>query len=181
MRILKEKTAAVMIDVQSKLFPHISESVQLENNISKLVKGLLVLQVPVIVTEQYTKGLGETIGTLKSLFGDNFNSIEKSEFSCMDNVDFQAAYMGLSKDYLIIFGIESHVCVLQTVLDTIEMGYIPVLVQDCISSRNLNDKYYAVERARSEGAIVTTCESLLFELTRVSGTDEFKQISKIVK
>lgn len=181
MRILKEKTAAVVIDVQSKLFPFISENEKIEKNIIRLINGLKVLDIPILVTEQYTKGLGSTIDSIKSIFADDFNPIEKMQFSCMDNVDFQANFLGLSKDTLIIFGIESHVCVLQTVIDTIAMGLIPVLVEDCVSSRNLNDKHYAIERARSEGAIITTYEAILFELTKVSGTEEFKKISKIVK
>ncbi|MDT3739043.1 MAG: isochorismatase family protein [Candidatus Kapabacteria bacterium] len=181
MRIYRENCAAVLIDVQSKLFPHISDNEKLESNISILIRGLQVLDLPILITQQYTRGIGDTIESLKSLFGEEFNHIEKAEFSCMENVDFQAEFMGLSKDHLIIFGIESHVCVLQTVLDTIEMGYMPVLVEDCVSSRNPNDKRMAVERARNEGAIVTTYESLLFELTRISGTEEFKAISKIVK
>jgi nicotinamidase-related amidase len=181
MRILREKCSAVLIDVQSKLFPHIADKQKLEDNITKLVKGLQVLQIPILITQQYTKGIGETIDSLRALFPDGFTHIEKSEFSCLDNVDFQAELMKLGKDCLIIFGIESHVCVLQTVLDAINMGYLPILVEDCISSRNLNDKNIAVQRARNEGAIITTYESLLFELTRISGTDEFKLISKIIK
>lgn len=181
MRIKRENCAAVMIDVQSKLFPHIDDNDVLEQNISKLVRGLQVLGVPILVTQQYTKGIGETIDSLQSLFGDDFNHIEKAEFSCLDNVDFQAAFLGLAKDHLIVFGIESHVCVLQTVVDAVSMGFVPILVEDCISSRNPNDKTLAIVRAGYEGAIVTSCESLLFEMTRVSGTDEFKAISIIVK
>ncbi|MBX3044196.1 MAG: isochorismatase family protein [Candidatus Kapabacteria bacterium] len=181
MRIKREDCVAVMVDVQSKLFPHIDANEELESNIIKLVKGLQVLGVPILITQQYTKGLGETIESLKELFGNEFRHIEKAEFSCLDNVDFQAEFMGLSRDHLIIFGIESHVCVLQTVIDAVAMGYIPVLVEDCISSRNPNDKTLAIVRAGYEGAIVTSSESLLFELTRISGTEEFKAISKIVK
>ena len=77
--------------------------------------------------------------------------------------------------------LESHVCVLQTVIDLIELGYQPVLVEDCISSRRLHDKEVAVMRARDEGAVITTYESLLFELTKVAGTDRFRQISRLVK
>jgi len=181
MRIKRENCAAVMIDVQSKLFPHIDDNDLLELNIIKLVKGLQVLGVPILVTQQYSRGIGETIDSLKSLFGEEFRHIEKAEFSCLDNVDFQAEFMGLGKDHLIIFGIESHVCVLQTVIDAVSMGYIPVLVEDCISSRNPNDKTLAIVRAGYEGSVITSMEALLFELTRVSGTDEFKAISKIVK
>jgi nicotinamidase-related amidase len=86
-----------------------------------------------------------------------------------------------ARKFVIVIGIEAHVCVLQTVVDLIEMGYSPLLVEDCIGSRNPNDKAMAVERMRQEGAMVTTYESILFELLRYSGTDTFKQISKLVK
>ena len=82
---------------------------------------------------------------------------------------------------LIVCGIEAHVCVMQTVVDLIALGYQVVVVEDCISSRNPMDLRVAVERMRAEGAVITTCESILFELARVSGTDEFKTISHLVK
>ena len=82
---------------------------------------------------------------------------------------------------IIICGIEAHVCVLQTVVDLLAAGYTAVVVEDCISSRNPEDKRVAVERMRTEGAVITTCESILFELARVAGTDEFKAISRLVK
>jgi nicotinamidase-related amidase len=82
---------------------------------------------------------------------------------------------------VILCGIESHVCVLQTALDLLTNGFQPVLIEDCVSSRNLNDKNIAVERMRQEGAIISTYESILFELLEISGTETFKEISKIVK
>ena len=82
---------------------------------------------------------------------------------------------------IILCGIEAHVCVLQTVVDLIGSGYNAVVVEDSTSSRSSEDKRVAVERMRSEGAVVTTCESILFELARISGTEEFKAISRLVK
>jgi nicotinamidase-related amidase len=87
----------------------------------------------------------------------------------------------LAHDNVIIAGIESHVCVLQTVIDLKRNGYHPIVVEDCVSSRRENDKRIALERMRQEGTIITTCESLLFELLRFSGTEPFKAISKLVK
>lgn len=162
MRLKRENCAAVLIDIQSKLFPHIHEHKILEDKVSRLLRGLQVLDVPLLVTQQYSRGIGETIDSLKNIIGDGFKHIEKSEFSCMDNVDFQAEFMGLGRDQLIIFGIESHVCVLQTVIDTVNMGYTAVLVEDCISSRNIKDKKTALMRAAKEGAIITSYEALLF-------------------
>ena len=85
------------------------------------------------------------------------------------------------KKNIILMGIESHVCVLQTCLDLLDNGYRPVLIEDCVSSRYKNDKKFAVKRMHQAGAIVSTYESILFELTVVSGTEQFKAISKIIK
>jgi len=110
-----------------------------------------------------------------------FPLIEKTAFSCCDEPEFIRALAETHKQYILIAGIESHVCVLQTVIDMVERGYQPVLVEDCVSSRKANDKTISVRRMRKEGAIVTSYESILFELCRFSGTDEFKSISKLVK
>ena len=85
------------------------------------------------------------------------------------------------KSQIIICGIETHVCVMQTVIDLLEKGFIPVVIADCVSSRSPSDKHIALERMRQEGAIISTYESILFELARVAGTDTFKTISKLVK
>jgi nicotinamidase-related amidase len=83
--------------------------------------------------------------------------------------------------YVILAGIETHVCVLQTCIDLIDNGFHPVVVEDCVGSRNPNDKNIAIRRMQQEGAMITTSESILFELLRFSGTEEFKKISKLVK
>jgi nicotinamidase-related amidase len=94
---------------------------------------------------------------------------------------FNAELERVDKEFFIIAGIETHVCVLQTAIDLLEAGYMPVVVEDCVSSRRPNDKMMAIERMRSEGAMITTYESILFELLRYSGTEQFKAISKLVK
>lgn len=102
-------------------------------------------------------------------------------FSCWDEPRIAEAIAVAGKDNIIITGIESHVCVLQTVIDLKHNGYHPVVVEDCISSRRENDKRIALERMRYEGAIITSYESILFELLRYSGTEQFKAISRMVK
>jgi hypothetical protein len=145
-----------------------------------LIKGLQALNIPIIVTEQYTKGLGFTIEPVKSLFTP-FESLEKISFSCCDDQPFLNKLNLLSKKLVIMAGIETHVCVLQTALDLLDNGYTPVVVADCVSSRKLGDKQVALARIQSSGGIITTYESILFELTRFAGTDTFKAISKLVK
>jgi nicotinamidase-related amidase len=180
MRIKKENTIAVVIDVQQRLFPFIYENEKLSSNLVRLVKGLKALGIEIIVTVQYSKGLGETIQPVKDELGD-FNHLEKMSFSCCGFPDFINVIKKSGKKNVIICGIESHVCVLQTVLDLLGENFMPVLIEDCVSSRNPNDKRIAIERMKSEGAIISTYESILFELLEVSGTETFKEISKIVK
>ena len=180
MKIQADESLGVIIDVQEKLFPHMYEKENLMNHISILIQGLHFLDVPLIVTEQYTRGLGYTVDTIKSLF-HGFNSIEKISFSCLDEPLFNDQMKWLKKKCVIIAGIESHVCVIQTVEDLLEQGNIPVVVEDCVSSRKLSDLVNAIARMRQDGAIITTSESILFELCRHAGNERFKAISGLVK
>lgn len=180
MRILREDCAAIIIDVQEKLFPHIFQYDDLEKHIGILIAGLQRLGIPMIVTEQYKKGLGDTISSIQEKFS-SFKSIEKISFSCCDESRFLMELRRLNKKFVILAGIETHVCVLQTILDLIEMGFVPVLVSDCVSSRKEHDKLAAIERIRQEGAVITTCESVLLELCRVAGNETFKEISRLIK
>ena len=180
MRILKDRSCLLIIDFQERLFPFIHENEKLLKNVSILIKGLTTLGVPIIVTEQYTKGLGLTVRPIAEVLG-GITRIEKSSFSCCGEPRFNMELATSGKENVIIAGIESHVCVLQTVIDLERLGYKPVVVEDCISSRNPNDKNIAVQRMRQEGAIITTYESILFELLRNSGGEAFKSISRMVK
>lgn len=180
MRILKEESCGLVIDIQEKLFPHIHQYEYLEKNTEILIKGLKILDIPILVTEQYRKGLGLTIPSVREALNE-FNTIEKIAFSCCDSNDFISALKILNRKNVIITGIETHVCVLQTVIDLIDLGYQPVVVEDCISSRKESDKNTAIQRMRTEGAVITSFESILFEIARISGTEKFKVISKLVK
>jgi nicotinamidase-related amidase len=138
------------------------------------------LDVPIMITEQYPKGLGTTIPQISEVLG-TLRSVEKIAFSCCDEPGFQQVLEETSRKNVIISGIEAHVCVLQTAVDLISSGYQPVVVADCISSRNPEDKNVALDRMRTEGSMVTTCESILFELAGTARTEEFKTISGLVK
>jgi isochorismate hydrolase len=157
-----------------------AEQEKLIQNTTKLISGFNALNIDILVTQQYTKGLGETITPVKDLLKP-FNYSEKLAFSCCDDSAFFNTLTDKNKKNVILFGIESHVCVLQTTIDLIEKGYTPIVIEDCISSRNLNDKKIALKRMEKESAIISTVESVLFELTRYAGTEEFKAISKIVR
>jgi len=180
MRIKKEEAIAVTIDVQERLMPHILKYKRIRKNIITLVNGLKMLDVPILVTEQYTKGLGPTIQPVRTALGD-YESIEKLHFSCQGEIAFSDALAKSGRKTVILFGIETHVCVLQTALDLLEQKYQVVIVQDCVSSRKMNDRTVALNRMQAAGATLTTYESLLFELCVVAGSDTFKSISKLVK
>jgi len=180
MRILRDDTLGIIVDIQEKLFPHIFHHDQVEINTEILIKGLKILNIPLLLTEQYPKGLGRTIPAISAALGD-YHIHEKMSFSCCGDPSFEMELQRIAKRNVIIAGIEAHVCVLQTTIDLIEEGYQPVIVEDCISSRKENDKLISIERMRQEGAIITSYESILFELAGISGTDSFKAISKLVK
>lgn len=180
MRITKENTIGLIIDIQERLVPAMFEKEILIKNCSTLIEGLAALNVPMLVTQQYTKGLGETADEIKAVIPD-FAFIEKRDFSCCDEPAVLEKLESLNAKNIIIGGIESHVCVLQTAVDLKAAGYNPVVVMDCVSSRVAQSIELAKERFRYEGILMTSCESILFELTRSSVAPEFKAISMLVK
>ncbi|HIP29626.1 MAG TPA: hydrolase [Sulfurospirillum arcachonense] len=180
MRIEPNKTQALVIDIQEKLFPHINNNEQLLQNTVTLIKGLKLLEIPFILNEQYPKGLGHTVEPIKELLKDEI-AYEKVTFSCCQTEATMHAIKNKNKKFVIVFGVEAHVCVLQSVLDLLEAGFTPVLVTDCIDSRNSNDKRVAIERMTQAGAIPTTYESLLFELCASAKNKVFKEISNLIK
>ena len=180
MKIRVEDCVFVQVDVQERLFPFIQNKEELEKNLITLVKGLQLHEIPMIVNEQYKKGIGETIPSLRELV-DNYPHFEKTTFSCCGNEDGLAAIKATGKKMVILAGIETHVCVLQTALDLLEEGLQPVLVTDCVNSRKQSDKDMAIQRLIQAGVIPTTYESLLFELTVNAKHPVFKEISKLVK
>lgn len=180
MKITSDHSIGLVIDFQEKLVPHMYESQQIIINTGILIQGLKILEIPVIATQQYTKGLGSTVKNL-SQYLSGIPKIEKLSFSCCGEPDFMNELRKHRKKFVIIAGIETHVCILQTAADLIESGYKPVVIKDCVSSRKYEDKETAISRIRDEGSIISSCESILFELCQIAGTDKFKAISKLVK
>lgn len=180
MRITTENTVGLVIDIQERLFPVMWEKEILLKNCKILITGLEKLAIPIVVSQQYTKGLGETLPEIKSLIPD-FNFAEKRNFSCCDEFPIVEKLNKNEAQNVIICGIEAHVCVLQTAVDLKEAGLNPIVVMDCVSSRTEKNIELAKERFRFEGIMMTSYESLLFELTRTSTAPEFRSISKLVK
>ena len=181
-RIARENTQAMLIDVQERLAPHIYDNENIVKKIITLVKGLQVLDIPVMLNEQYKKGLGDTLPEiLEVLEGDNAKSFEKVTFSACDNDDSWNYLAQQNRSIVLLFGTEAHVCVMQTALDLLDNGMQPVIIADAVGSRFPYDKKQAIRRIRRAGAVITTVESILFELCRSSKDPAFKTISNLIK
>ncbi len=157
--------------------PVIHERAEVERNIERLIRGAHVLGVPVIVTEQYVKGLGRTVEPLRVALEETsgYRPIEKDCFSagpCLPPLD---------RRQVLIAGVETHVCVYQTALDLLGADANVWIAADAVSSRTARNRDIALQRMVAEGARLSSTEMVLFELLVVSGTDEFRAISKLVK
>jgi nicotinamidase-related amidase len=183
-RLLRSESLLLLIDVQEKLMTVIDRHAEVAANIERLIRGCHLLDtIPIIVTEQYVKGLGPTIEPLRRALEETsgYQPIEKSCFSAQGCGEFQAAMRNLKKKQIIVAGIETHVCVYQSVTDLIAGGYDVTIVADAMSSRTAENRELAIRRMVGEGAHLSSTEMLLFELTVNSGTDEFRAIAKLVK
>ena len=180
MRINSTVTAGVIVDVQDRLFPHIHEHEQVASKIKTLIRGLRMMELPLLLTQQYSKGLGDTVADIREEVSD-LEHIEKKRFSCCGVSEFDRQISDSSVKNVILMGVETHVCVLQTTLDLLAGGYQPVVVADAVSSRNQNDHLIALERIKAEGGLVTSVESILFELTATADSPHFKEMSRLVK
>lgn len=173
----------IVIDVQERLMPVIHQRDEVVNNIEKLVRGCHVLDVPLLVTEQYVKGLGTTVEPLRRALEETsgYRPVEKSCFSAYGCGEFLAEMRALRRKQVIVAGVEGHVCVYQTVLDLVGAGHEVTLAADAISSRTAENRDIALRRMTAEGARLGSVEMILFELLVTSGTDEFRAISRLVK
>lgn len=180
MKIRVEDSMVLIIDFQDRLMPSIEENQEIISRTSILLQGLSLLQVPMMVTRQYPKGLGDTVIALKEVT-EAVPVHDKITFSCYGDEKIRQAIKENNKKNIILCGVEAHICVLQTLIDLRADGYQTIFVEDCIGSRKSNDKRVAVMRAVNEGAVVTTSESILFELLQEAGTNTFKRISALIK
>ena len=183
MRLQRESTVLVVIDVQQKLMPVIDGSAAVIANIERLVRGCHILGVPALLTEQYVKGLGPTVEPVRRAFEETsgYAPVEKSCFSAYGCEDFASRLASLGRKQILIAGVETHVCVYQTVEDLLARDFAVSVVVDAVSSRTAQNREIALRRLSSDGAKLSSTEMALFELTVAAGTDEFRAISRLVK
>lgn len=178
--LTRGKTALLLIDIQENILAVMNEPEKVIKNSLNLIKGFKALNIPIFYTEQYPKGLGTTAPSLlKELEG--LSVIQKMSFSCSGVPNFFTRLIDNNVSQVVIAGIESHVCVQQTALDLLASGFQVDVAADATSSRKEIDYKLALKRMSTHGVEITTSEAILFELLAVAGTDEFKEISKIIK
>ncbi len=176
-KLKKEDCLLLVIDIQERLMPVIFQQEQVIRNTNILLKGMQIVGVPVLVTEQYPKGLGNTCKEIELPEGQTV--LEKITFSCTATGIINEKIQ--DKKQIILLGVEAHICVLKTALDLIELGHEVHVVADAVSSRTTENKLYALQRMRQSNVFVETTEMVLFQLLDQAGTEEFKAISKLIK
>lgn len=174
------QTALLVIDMQQALLPAIAHGQSLVAQAVKLLEGARLLKVPVLITEQYPRGLKATIPAIADRLTDSDYREEKMQFSAA-SAALKARLADMNVRQVLVVGVEAHVCVMQSCLDLAESGYIVALVTDAIGSRRLEDQQVAVQRMIQAGIVVTTVESVLLELLASADAAEFKAMLKLIK
>lgn len=178
-RLDPRHTALLVVDMQDRLMPVMHETEQLVRRAGRLIDGFNALGLPVLVTEQYRKGLGETVPELaKRLHAARCNQDKLKFTACVEPVRQELIDCGARS--VVVAGIEAHVCVLLTALDLLDGGYITAVAVDATSSRRAEDKEMAVSRMTQAGVLPATVESVLFELTQEAGGERFRALREIV-
>ena len=169
--------ALVAVDIQQKLLPPIFNKDQLVRNSSLLIRLAKILDIPILVTTQYAKGLGETVPEIAALAAD-VAPIDKLEFSCFGKETFCSAVKALpgNRTTMLLCGMETHICVMQTALGALEQGYIVHVASDAVGSRAEWNWRVGVERMRDAGCVISSTEMMMYELLRQSGTPAFKEL-----
>ncbi len=182
MRIEREESLLLIIDVQEKLVPAIDDFGAMLKNAILLMAAAGRLSVPMLLSEQYPQGLGHTVSELRTLYANSGGQVfEKSCFSCSEEPGFLPKLAECGRKQIVLIGIEAHVCVLQTALGLQAAGYCPFVVADAVSSRTPANRALGLARARDEGAAIVSAEMVFFEWLHHSGTDEFRELSKLLR
>ncbi|MCD8090235.1 MAG: isochorismatase family protein [Clostridiales bacterium] len=175
----REDTQGLVIDFQERLVPAIHNYEEIIKNTKILLKGLKLLDIPLTQTGQYIRGLGGTVSEIKEITGER--DMNKITFSCMGNEEICKRISDINRKNIIICGIESHICVYQTVKDLKDKGYNPVVAADCIGSRKPADYAAALSCFQAMGVYVGTTEMIIYEQFGRAGSPEFKEFSKLIK
>jgi nicotinamidase-related amidase len=183
MSLVPDRAALVICDVQERLF-HAMDADHREEvmrNVKMLATSARRLEVPILVTEQYPKGLGHTLQELMDTLGPGVAPIEKVTFSCCGVEPFLAQLEATGARHIILTGIEAHVCVLMSALDLIAAGRRVHVVADAVTSRTQGNWRLGIDQLRQGGAVITAAETVLFQLLGQADTDEFRELARLIR
>jgi nicotinamidase-related amidase len=177
-----EHCALVVVDIQEKLLPPIFNKETLVKNSQLLIRLANILELPIMVTTQYTRGLGATVPDIASLLSD-VPSIDKLEFSCFGSGEFRSHLKAMpgNRNTVLLCGMEAHICVMQTALGALNEGYIVHVASDAIGSRAEWNWKIGMDRMQAAGAVISSTEMMMYELLRCSGTPAFKELLQYLK
>jgi len=172
-----ERCALLVVDIQEKLLPPIFQKEQLVRNSKLLIRAAGMLKIPAVISTQYAKGLGKTVPELTSLLPET-EAIDKDRFSCFGSEDFCTLLKRLpgNRNTLLLCGMESHICVMQTALAALREGYLVHVASDAVSSRTEWNWKIGLERMRAAGAVISSTEMMIYELMRSSSSPAFKDM-----
>lgn len=170
----------VFVDIQERLAAVMTERHRVSDNCLHLIEASKLLNIPILLNEQYPKGLGPTVNEIREAL-QPYKPLEKVTFSCCRGGVFFDALKASGRRKVILAGMETHVCVLQTCIDLLREGYVVHVVSDAICSRTVDNFRTAIEFMRDAGAVITCTETVLFQLLEKAGTEEFKIMAKRIK
>lgn len=180
-RIRRENTVLLMVDLQERLLPAMANADAILRQSLIIVQVARTLNLPILLTEQYPKGLGRTVPDLIAALGDAYRPVEKTTFSACGEEGMGEALRALGARGVLLVGIEAHVCVLQTALDLLEAGYDVFPVADAVSSRHEGDRFLGLKRMCQNGAQLVSTEMLLFELLQTSQDPCFRTLQNLIR
>ncbi|MCX8069003.1 MAG: hydrolase [Thermodesulfovibrionales bacterium] len=176
----KDKSVLMVIDIQERLAKVMDRRDGVIKNTIHLIELAKLYKIPIVVTEQYPKGLGHTVNEIKEALNE-YKPLEKLSFDCCSESSIDDTIRGLNRSQIIITGMETHICVLQTTLSLLKKGYDVHLVSDGVCSRTDDNMIVGLNMMRDAGAVITSTETALFQLLKIAGTEEFKLISMRIK
>jgi nicotinamidase-related amidase len=176
-----EGAVLLIVDVQEAFRDAIGNFSTIAANIARAVSGFDLLGLPILVTEQYPKGLGPTAEEIRLSMADKFEPIEKTAFSAFGAADVRIKLEDLAAKQVVLGGVETHVCVNQTAHDLLKNGYVVHLLTDCVGSRFDHDKAAGLEKMRSSGVVFSSVEMALFEVMRDAEHEKFKEVQALIK
>lgn len=180
-RLTPESTLLLVIDMQERLQPLIHDDARVRRQAAALAEGARLLGVPVLITEQYPKGLGRTVPELRAAVDAAGGVHEKTAFSCGADDSIAARITASGRPNVVLAGVEAHICVLQTALDLLDGGFRVYLAEDAIGSRDPANRESGIARARRYGAEPANTEMVLFELMATKEHPQFKAVQQLIK